>query len=210
MFFATLCFIAPVAQLVRALPCHGRGHGFESHRARIEVINHMSLKQLIDLIKEPNKSSCLAILNDNKKRFEDSPGSLSKHQAWSGGYIQHLEETMSFGYNLFNLMNSQRKLGFSLSDVVLVLFLHDLEKPFRYVDPKKEFLSDKDKKAFIEEIINRYKIVLDENHRNALDYIHGEGNEYNRIERIQKPLAAFVHVCDVVSARIWFDYPKHK
>ena len=25
---------APVAQLVRALPCHGRGHGFESHRAR--------------------------------------------------------------------------------------------------------------------------------------------------------------------------------
>jgi len=173
-------------------------------------MNYLNLSHLIDLIEEPNRSACLGIFNDNKKRFEDSPGSLTKHQAWPGGYIHHLEEVMNFGHDLFNFMNSQRELDFSLSDIILVLFLHDLEKPFRYVDPKKEFHSDEDKKVFIEEIISSYGIILDKNHKNALLYIHGEGDEYSRTERIQKPLAAFVHMCDVTSARIWFDYPRQK
>jgi hypothetical protein len=47
-------------------------------------------------------------------------------------------------------MNNFRPLGFSLSDAILILFLHDLEKP----------------------------------------------------------LAAFVHLCDTTSARIWPDFPK--
>ena len=34
LFLIRLYIIAVVAQLVRALPCHGRGRGFESHRPR--------------------------------------------------------------------------------------------------------------------------------------------------------------------------------
>lgn len=42
----------------------------------------MILEEFIQLIDEPNRSSCLSLLNDNKNRFTISPGSLSKHQAW--------------------------------------------------------------------------------------------------------------------------------
>ena len=171
-------------------------------------MNYQPLTQLINLIEGPNKDACLAILEDNKERFETAPGSLTKHHAWPGGYIHHLEEAINLGCEFYNTMNSIRILDFTISDVVLVLFLHDLEKPFRYVDPKKEFNSDEEKKTFIKDIIEKYNITLTENHQNALEYVHGEGDAYSRTERVQKPLAAFVHVCDVASARIWFDFPK--
>ncbi len=170
-------------------------------------MDYLNINQLLTFIEEPNRSSCLLMLKDNMERFRLAPGSLTKHQAWSGGYIHHLEETMNFGYRLFGITNEPRKLDFTISDVMLILFLHDLEKPFRYVEPKMQFQSDEEKELFIEEMVKKYGIILSESHRNALRYVHGEGDDYSRTERIQKPLAAFVHICDVVSARIWFNYP---
>lgn len=171
-------------------------------------MRYLDLNQLLNFIEEPNRTACENLLDDNKKRFEDAPGSLTKHQAWSGGYIHHLEESMNFGYGLFGLMNGFRKLDFSLSDVMLVLFLHDLEKPFKYVKTKIEFNSDKEKELFIWNKAEKYGIILNDVHKNSLRYTHGEGDDFSTTERIQKPLVAFVHVCDTVSARIWFDYPK--
>jgi hypothetical protein len=168
---------------------------------------YADLNMLIENIDEPNRGACKRLYEDHKERFDLAPGSFTKHQAWPGGYIDHLEETMNFGRDLFTLMNNTRKLDFSLSDILLVLFLHDLEKPFRYIEMKKEFDSDDDKEKFIEKLIAEYGFVLTETHRNALRYVHGEGEDFSRTERIQKPLAAFVHICDVTSARIWFDYP---
>jgi hypothetical protein len=171
-------------------------------------MEHKYLRELLNYIEEPNRDKCLSLFSDNKDRFEASPGSLTKHQAWTGGYIHHLEETMNFGIGLYKMMNDYRELDFTLSDVILVLFLHDLEKPFRYVEPKQEFSSDQDKESFIQNVITQYRIVLAPEHLNALKYIHGEGDDYSRTERVQGPLAAFVHICDVASARIWFDFPK--
>lgn len=172
-------------------------------------MKQLNIYQLLGLIEEPNRSACKSVLLENKKRFSEAPGSLAKHQAWSGGYIDHLKETMNFGLNLFEMMNSFRKLEFIFSDVLLVLFLHDLEKPFRYIEPVVDFHTDHDKELFIRNLISKHGFVLNENHWNALKYIHGEGNDYSRTERIQGPLAAFCHICDVASARIWFDYPKN-
>lgn len=171
-------------------------------------MNYIKLNQLLSLVDEPNRTACLNLFAEHKVRFEKAPGALTKHQAWPGGYLGHLEETMNFGLNLFDMMNKFRQLDFNLSDVMLVLFLHDLEKPFRYIEPKTEFNSDEEKELFIENMIEKYNFVLNENHKNALRYIHSEGKDFSRTERIQKPLATFVHVCDTVSARIWYDYPK--
>ena len=167
-----------------------------------------TFNQFLNLIEEPNRSACLQIFNDNKQRFEKSPGSLTKHQAWEGGYIDHLEEAMNVACGMFEMMNNFRPLDFSLSDALLVLFLHDLEKPFRYVEPKQELNTEKEKKAFVQSIIDEYDVELTDNHKNALQYIHGEGDDYSRTENVQKPLAAFVHLCDTVSARIWPNFPK--
>lgn len=150
----------------------------------------------------------MTLLNDYKPRFEKAPGSQSKHQAWAGGYIDHLEEVMNFARSLYELMNNERRLSFSLSDALLVLYLHDIEKPFKYTAPVREFKSDEEKKEFLMEVVLKYNFKLTDDHLNALKYIHGEGDDYNPITRLQGPLAAFVHICDVASARIWFDYPK--
>ena len=161
--------------------------------------------QYIQIIDEPNQSKCLQLYLDNKERFDKAPGSLVKHQVWEGGYIDHLVESMDFAVVLHLMMDRKRKLPFSAADAILILFLHDLEKPFKYVAPKTEFHSDKEKEEFIYGLIAKYDIVLTDEQKNALKYIHGEGSDYSPTERIQLPLAAFCHMCDVASARIWFD-----
>lgn len=171
-------------------------------------MKYQKLGYFLNKIEEPNASRCKKLFEDFKERFEASPGSLRKHQAWKGGYIHHIEETMNLGFLIYEEMNKFRKLSFSFSDVVLVLFLHDLEKPFRYVPTKKEFNDDIEKHIFIESLIKKYKIKLNSDHKNSLKYIHGEGDDFHRTKRIQKPLAAFVHSLDTMSARIWFDEPK--
>lgn len=162
----------------------------------------------LNQIDETNGERCRRLWYDFRERFELAPGALRKHQAWKGGYIHHLEETMNLGMVLYKQMDSFRALPFSFSDVILILFLHDLEKPFRYVPMKKEFGSDMEKHDFIESLIKKYRIKLSVSHRNALAYVHGEGDDFSRTKRVQKPLAAFVHCLDTISARVWFDEPR--
>jgi len=168
----------------------------------------MRISQIRD---EENKERCLKMLEDNKDRFQEAPGSFSKHQAWKGGYIDHLVETMNIASSIYQSesqrFSRERSFPFLLSDVILVLFLHDLEKPFKYVEPKTHFASDSDKELFINNLIDKYGIVLTSNQKNALKYIHGEGDDFSPTERISSPLAAFCHICDTFSSRIWFDYP---
>ena len=167
------------------------------------------LELAIYLIDLPNRGKCLKLLRDNKSRFEESPGSLTKHQAWKGGYVDHLNETMQLAVLFYGITNPRRKHPFKIGDVMLILFLHDLEKPWKYIEPKMHFESDLDKEVFINGLIDKYKIILTPAHKNALKYIHGEGDDFSPTERIQGPLAAFCHICDVFSARIWFNYPEY-
>lgn len=166
------------------------------------------IKYLINKIEEPNKSKVFATLEKYKDRFYKAKGSTKKHQAWEGGYVDHLEETMSMAVNFYKLMFKERKPDFTLSDAILVLFLHDIEKPFKYVNPKMEFKDEESKKIFLYKFIKEEKIKLNTKQINALKYIHGEGDDYHPTRKMQSPLSAFCHMCDNNSARIWFDYPK--
>lgn len=118
---------------------------------------------------------------------------------------------MNIGIFMYEAFHLKRRLDFTLSDALLVLFLHDLEKPWKLSQSETamdEFLKHKEDKAFLEAKTAEYGFELTENHWNALKYVHGEGKDFNPHTRVQKPLAAFVHLCDTASARIWFDYPK--
>ena len=168
-------------------------------------------KALIDYIHQierNNQAGCFSIMERYYGRINQSPGSLQKHQNWKGGYVHHLEETMMIANELYLTLSKIRQLDFSISDVILVLFLHDLEKPFKYVEPIRGFGNDDEKYKFIIEMSQDHNIKLSDIHLNAIRYIHGEGKDHNSDTRIQLPLAAFAHMCDVTSARIWFDYPK--
>ncbi|MBW2998182.1 hypothetical protein KY321_01465, partial [Candidatus Woesearchaeota archaeon] len=58
---------------------------------------YYSLRELLDMIDEPNSSRCEQIYLDNKEMFDKAKGSKVKHQAWSGGYYSHLRDAMNIG-----------------------------------------------------------------------------------------------------------------
>lgn len=174
---------------------------------------YYQLSKLIAMIEEPNRTCCDKIYLDNKIMFDKSKGSNVKHQSWEGGYLGHLTETMNIAVRLYDNLNRCRKLPFSLSDSLVVLYLHDLEKPWKYAGTEKqkeEFKSYSDYQDFIKAKIKKYGFELTSMHFNGLKYIHEEGKDYDPNNNVQEPLAAFVHSCDIISARIWHEYPKEQ
>ena len=68
----------------------------------------------------------------------------------------------------------------------------------------------KEKQAQIEfrfEMLKKYGIVFSPEQENAMRYVEGESKDYSSRRRVAGPLAAFCHLCDVTSARIWFAHP---
>lgn len=176
---------------------------------------YLSLEESLDLIDELNRDKCYTIWDDNKELFDDARGSNTKHQAWSGGYRDHVVETMNLARLFYESLSSTgRALPFSLSDSLLVMFLHDIEKPFKQkrkelgLEDKSGVKDDSKIRGFKEELISNYGFVLSGDHINALRYVEDENKDYHPTDRVMFELAAFCHMCDIWSARGWYDYPK--
>ena len=179
------------------------------------TLNYLTIDALVELIDEPACSSAKNILQDNRALFERSRGSTHNHQTWNGGYIDHVTDGMNYARHLYAMTTSiGRPLPFTLSDALLIFFLHDLEKPWRILvqqsgvainrpglDTKKAF------KSFREMKLAEYNLVLTPDQFNGLTYVEGEGVDYKSTERVMNELAAFCHMVDVWSARIAFSYP---
>ncbi len=164
---------------------------------------YRSLEQLIVWIQEPSRSLCLQLLQENEEVINRAPGSSANHQAWEGGYVDHVTEVMNLAIPLFSTMSGLRLLPFSLSDALLVLFLHDIEKPWKYNG--EPMANKKARSAFRQKLIRDTGFRLTPAQENALRYVEGEGDDYSNSERVMNELAAFCHMCDVASARVWHD-----
>lgn len=175
---------------------------------------YLCLPCLIRLMDEPYQSQCLMLYAQNRLRFEEAWGASHNHQAWPGGYADHITEVMNLGVQLYSLMNQLRPLPFSLSDALIVLFFHDIEKPWKYLDggtddkPSPRFKNKAERHAFRLELAARYRIALTEEHIKGIKYAEGEPDEeYSSKQRVMTPLASLAHACDNLSARLWFDFP---
>ena len=174
------------------------------------------LDEILELIEEKNRSVCKSVLEREREVFQTARGSKTKHQAWQGGYIDHITDTMNLAVLLYeSLLSTERPMNFSLSDSLLVMFLHDLEKPFKQIKGGELGLVDstgkKDDAAikdFREKLFNEYGFNLTEQQLNAIRYAEGENKDYHPTERVMNELAAFCHMCDIWSARGWYDFPK--
>lgn len=177
-------------------------------------------KGIEDLLKEhkvPQLNACLKILKDNLDRFENAPGSSHNHQAWVGGYIDHLHEAMNYAVDLYRMQTKRRPNPFTLRQALFVLFLHDLEKPWLYrIDHQGELIyiagimTKIGRKKLREAKLYEYGISLNVIERNALNYVEGEGEFYTSERRVMNELAAFCHSCDLWSSRGWPNYPKEE
>ena len=188
--------------------------------------------------------SLLRLYDEYVDLFHHASGSSHNHQAWPGGYADHITECLRINRSLYATLNRWRPLPFTEHSAAICLFFHDIEKPFRYGPEDhpeakewqtlhRQLMAAKDLKvvnpnALTDSIARRtpsrvweelklrilgglfkkYNIALTPDERNALKYIHGEGDHHRKDERVAGPLAAHVHHCDNISARIWYDKGK--
>lgn len=156
------------------------------------------IEDYISLIDGDNRDHCLSMLSFFREKYPLARGSSHNHQNWDGGYYDHVFDIMRYADILYGSLG---KLPFSISDVMLVLFLHDIEKPVKYSDGF-DGRSDNQIRA---SLIVEFGIELNDDHLNALKYIHGEGNDYRKDHRVMGPLCAFCHCCDIIGSRIFYE-----
>ena len=176
-------------------------------------MKYKTMLELIDMIADrPLKIKVYDVYAKYKPEMMVSKGSVHNHQAWDGGYMDHVVETMNIARLLFHTMNDKRRLDFTLTDALVALFFHDIEKAFPsriqalvdlgHARPKAK---SKVRYSFLHD--EGVWDLLSDSHKNAIDNAEGENTSYSNQQRIMGPLAAFVHMCDIASARIWFDRP---
>lgn len=175
-------------------------------------MRYKTLEELIDMIEGPLKTKIFYIYQSNHESFLKNTGSQHNHQPWQGGYIDHVVETMNIARLLHQVMMSKRDLGFKLSDVLIVLFLHDIEKsqPLLIQEQVAFGLTRGQAKDRIRGRLLQTLGIRDHlsnQHKEAIEHTEGEKDAYVNTKRVMSPLAAFCHMCDVASARIWFDRP---
>jgi hypothetical protein len=178
---------------------------------------YYTIEEMLKLVDKPNSVPCFRLLKKNRKLFQTVQGSTNNHQAWPGGYFDHIQEIMNIALILYERLNSVRPLPFSLSDLLLVVYLHDVEKPWKYelgpdgqLQHVPSMQRKEDHQQFRMEKLREYGIVLTPQQENGMKYAEGELADYTNRKRVMSSLAAVAHMCDVASARVWFDHPKKK
>ena len=167
-----------------------------------------ALEALLLYVDEPQRKCCHDFWIANFERLDRASGSSHNHQAWVGGYRDHITDAMNIGLFLYNTLSGLGKLPFTVSDALLVIFLHDIEKLWKDEPRLVDHLKSKvNRKAFRRDKIAEFGFELTEAHWNAINYIEGEGDDYSNKRRVMNELAAFCHMCDVASARIWHSAP---
>lgn len=176
-------------------------------------LRYLTIDELLEKIDAPYQSGCQELLAKYRHLFESARGSSHNHQAWEGGYIDHVHEVMNISVVLYETLSKFRPLPFSLSDALVVLFVHDLEKPWVYVQVdgtwcrNKELASKENTHTFRLKKLSEHGIHLPSYLERAVLFTEGELHYYSNRERAMSPLAAFCHMCDVASARLWHDFP---
>lgn len=180
------------------------------------TLDYLRIEALLALIDSPAREACERILKEHRGAFEATPGSTHNHQTWPGGYIDHITDGMNYARHLFALDSALgRPMPFSLSDALLIFYLHDLEKPWRILvsasgeASNRPGLDTKDAfKAFREQKLREHGLALTPAQLNGLTYVEGEMQDYSSQRRVMNELAAFCHKVDVWSARQGYAYPK--
>jgi hypothetical protein len=146
----------------------------------------------------------------------EAKGSSHNHQNWRSGYRDHILQCLDLADSMYLSLRRQYPFIndlFALESAFVVLYLHDIEKIFKYgsgptcVNPHPNSTPDD---WFRIHLPQDYGVRLQDNELNALKYIHGEGNDYQKFQRVMCELAGFCHSVDVLSARVFHSIAEWK
>lgn len=158
----------------------------------------------IENLSDPRKIGLLNFHYDYQDLVDVASGSSHNHQSWKGGYKDHIAETLRIADVVYDGMSQIRQMPFELDSGKICLLLHDIEKIWLYTNGT---WIDKDE-WYLKTLPDVYGVTLTEDELNALEYTHGEVHDHSKSERKMGRLAAFVHACDCMSARLWHDEGK--
>jgi hypothetical protein len=175
---------------------------------------YFQFAELLLKVNEPYRSAFERLLAAHAEQFRLARGSSHNHQAWEGGYLDHIREVMNTAVVLYDALGSLRPHPFMLSDALVVLFVHDLEKPWAY----EKVIDGWRRRQGFKEHAHEFRLAklaavgisLPPELERAVFFVEGEGNHYSNRTRGMSPLAAFCHMCDVASARLWHDCPRER
>ncbi len=180
-----------------------------------DLAGHSSLR--VGVARLPEEA--MSTVARHGRRMAVAAGSAAKHHAWSGGYLDHLDECFAYAARFYAAVSDDRPQVFSLDDALLVLWLHDIAKVFRYTTPGEREDREYDREAraltswdFALSYATDAGIALTAQQRNALRYVHGELNGdpegHHPTERRMGELATLCHMADIWSARGAHDQPR--
>lgn len=93
-------------------------------------------KQIRDYLEEVRmpalRKSLLKLYTDIEQKLKDNPASIKYHHIYPSGLYIHTLEVMRFSLELFEMYKEKMVNYFTRDDIILVSFIHDLEKITKY------------------------------------------------------------------------------
>ena len=177
---------------------------------------------LIDLVTDATlRQQLKKLYSDFQGDIETMPASVKHHHNWTGGYHDHVSQVILRAMHLYKMLYTDdmseyhatrvkpEPYGFSWDDVILVAYIHDLDKLFRYKklytprDGREWDYADVpsyDESAKVTQLCYQYGIQLSDLHLEALAMHHGGWSANNN--KPMSPLAVIIHSADLMSTFI--------
>ena len=152
------------------------------------------LIEYLETLDDQRREAIIRFHKNHLSSMLEAKGSSSNHQAWKGGYLDHIQESFNIAEGIYSILYKIHPLPFQLSECFVVLYFHDIEKIWKYTT---NAIIDKNH-YYQTTLQENYGIVFSALEQNALKYIHGENEDYSGKKRVMTELAAFCHAVDTI------------
>jgi hypothetical protein len=148
------------------------------------------------------------------------PAAVGRHHSYPGGYGDHVSQVMYLSYKMWAEV-SDNTPSVTQDDILLVAFVHDLDKLWRYRPTTNPKLLEKGQKfEYRDDAIPytdvsktvaecfRRGIILEDKHLEAIDHHHGGwsadiSSVFAPRGRYMTQLSTILHCADMLSTKIY-------
>ena len=171
------------------------------------------IKQIRDYLEEVRmpalRKKLLELYGDIEEKLKKNPASIKYHHNYPSGLYVHTLEVMRFALELFEMYKDKMTRYFTRDDVILISFIHDLEKVTKYRKNKSQNAGisepyfeynysklDMSDAAEVVNMIGKYGICLTDIQLNGIClHMGGWSKERGKLSE----LAALMHIADLMS-----------
>ncbi len=97
------------------------------------LVEKKQIKDYLEEIQMPAlRKNIIKLYDDIEEKLKSNPASIKYHHDYPSGLYVHTLEVMRFAVDIFDLYKEEFTKYFTRDDVILVAFIHDLEKLNKY------------------------------------------------------------------------------